>query len=341
MKRILSVAALAAVVLSAVVGTASARAWRINNVESRKAHFLDINAACASEDVQDGDTLYLDPACALTTTQNVTKRLTIIGTGYFFTNQPYQPATLTSTLNLRTAGIKVVGLNSSSTVYLMGNNITLERCKAESIRWDGTGQNATLRQCWLGNVLGYGETDTRSANCTIENCMIISNDYGIVQNLMNPFIRNNYIASPYKDYTGNQYSLIRYISNGLIVDNIFMRTQSSCKNNVFYKLTNTSVGNNVLSCDEGTYTQFPDNVCLGTHEIGSLFTCNGSNDRYYEQAEGSPALSIEAGPFFGPYPYVFSGFPRGIPHYVESIKVSSKPIDGKINVTLKAKLQDE
>ena len=62
--------------------TASARSWRIHHNEKQLPDFTDINAACASSDVQAGDTLYLEPGCSITTAQNVTKTLTIIGCGY-------------------------------------------------------------------------------------------------------------------------------------------------------------------------------------------------------------------------------------------------------------------
>ena len=66
-------------------GHSDAASWRINNNANRKAHFTDINAAMSSTDVVDGDTLYIDPGCNITGQQNVTKQVTIVGTGYWRT----------------------------------------------------------------------------------------------------------------------------------------------------------------------------------------------------------------------------------------------------------------
>ena len=53
--------ALATTMLVAKASTVHASSWRVNNDATKKAHFVDINAAMASEEVQAGDTLYLDP----------------------------------------------------------------------------------------------------------------------------------------------------------------------------------------------------------------------------------------------------------------------------------------
>lgn len=81
--------ALSAVLLFAGGQQADAASWRINNNANRHAHFTDINAAMSSNDVVAGDTLYLDPGCLITSTQNVTKRVTVIGTGNQYSPTPY------------------------------------------------------------------------------------------------------------------------------------------------------------------------------------------------------------------------------------------------------------
>jgi len=75
--------------LSIQAAHVQARSWRVNSDETRKAHFTDINAAMASEEVVDGDTLYMDPGCTLTSNQTVTKQVTIVGCGYLRTDAPH------------------------------------------------------------------------------------------------------------------------------------------------------------------------------------------------------------------------------------------------------------
>ena len=51
--------ALVAVSLFLVANVCAARSWHINNLPDINADFVDVNAAMASEDVLEGDTLYL------------------------------------------------------------------------------------------------------------------------------------------------------------------------------------------------------------------------------------------------------------------------------------------
>ena len=46
------------------------------------------------------------------------------------------------------------------------------------------------------------------------------------------------------------------------------------------------------------------------------------------------------GPFYGPYPYVMSGYPLYVPRF-ESIDIPSKPENGKLKVKLTIKNQNE
>ena len=192
MKKLFSVVATATIMLAAATGQASARSWRVNNNAARAPHFADINAAVASDDVLDGDTLYLDPGCLLTTTQNVTKQLTIVGTGYFLTNSNVQPAAISGSLYIKAAGTKIEGLRVSSTdIYIQANNVTAERCHVANIYVQG--QYATIRQCYGYHFYGKGSTSTASAYCTIENCFLSTSSERDIYDFFMATIRNNYI----------------------------------------------------------------------------------------------------------------------------------------------------
>ena len=342
--KILSLTTLVAFVLVTATSNVSARSWRINNNESRRANFLDINAACASEEVMNGDTLYLDPGCSISSEQTVTKRLTIIGTGYFLTNQPYAAASIAAKLNLNAVGIKVTGIIASN-IYINANNITVERCKAGTIYIGDNGNEskyAQIRQCYCA-YLRAKQIAEKYGFCTIENCMIVgvsrdSEATYSIRELYSPTIRNNFVKC-INDGSFGRTCMGRF-SYGTITNNIICMVTENQHNRVFTSLTNCTVTNNLLSCDENAFPDYPNNVCLGTHDITSIFTCTGANDRYYEMAEDSPAKAIEAGPFYGAHPYVFSGFPYGHPYYT-SVNVSPRAKDGKIHFTINSKLQDE
>ena len=346
--KILSVAVLAALALVIVTNNVNAKSWRINNIAARMANFLDINAACASEEVVDGDTLYLDPGCNLTSNQTVTKQLTIVGTGYCLTEQPYVSASVGSnaTLYLSTAGIKVTGLNSKGLIGISADNITIERCKSGTIYIENKVQNLVIRQCYCPGIKGSNTYSYNNIGWIIENNIFADNggktqsSMGYVQGVIGGEIRNNIFSCKYSDGNTSKTRALEGITNSLITNNIIVIYTENRHNYLFSNFTDCQVTNNLLSCDEGTYPEYPNNTCLGTHELTSIFTCSGADDRYYEMTENSPARAIQAGAFYGSHPYVFSGFPYGHPYYT-SVNVSPRAKDGKIHITLNSKVQDE
>ncbi len=345
--KILSMAVLAALALVTMTSNVNARSWRINDNVTRMADFLDINAACASEEVMYGDTLYLDPGCNLTGEQNVTKQLTIVGPGYFLANQPYNCATINAKLCLRES-IKIMGINvENGNIYVYADNVLIERCKAPVIIIGGTsnsnkGQYCTIRQCYVYQIRGGDDaSEIKNGYCTIENCLIKC-ETRCIYDLYNPTIRYNFIENFYSQSSSSQSTVpISRITNGNITNNVVIHTNVTYYNNLFYSLTNCHLTNNLLSCDEGTYPDYPNNTCLGTHERKNInLVMGGINDHEFEMPENSPATVIEAGPFYGPHPYVFSGLPYGHPYYT-SVNVSPRAKDGKIHITLNSKVQDE
>lgn len=310
----------------------SARSWRVNNNLNRKAHFVDINAAMASSDVLAGDTLYLDPGTIITATQNVTKQVTIVGTGYFLQNETHPQATIKANIEMKAAYTKLEGVNVDGIIYISANNITVERCFFRNVNWGGMGQYATIRQCYsTGDVYGYGNTDNRSASCTIENCILIRSSY-CINYLYCPIIRNNYLKC-----TSNDYVLYK-ISSGTIVNNIIINTSKpqQCLSNV----SDVLFKNNVLSGTNEASTNI-----TGVTAESSIFALEGTNDQRYRLKEDSPAKGAainggDCGPYDGLYPYVPSGYPLGMPRF-ESSSIPIRPHDGQLHVTQKVVLQGE
>lgn len=314
------------------VMSAQARSWRINNDTNKKAHFTNINAAMSSNEVVAGDTLYLDPGTIITTTQSITKQVTVVGTGYFLQNETHPQATIKANIEMRAASSKLEGVNVDGIIYICANKITVERCFFRNVNWGGTGQYATIRQCYsTGDVYGYGSTDNRSASCTIENCILIRGSY-CINYLYCPIIRNNYLKC-----TSNAYVLYN-ISSGTIVNNIIINTSKpqQCLNNV----SDVLLKNNVLS---GT-NDATINITGVTAE-SSIFALEGTNDQLYRLKEDSPAKGAatdggDCGPYSGLYPYVPSGYPLGMPRF-ESSSVPVRPQDGQVHITQKVVLQGE
>ncbi|MGN1263970.1 MAG: hypothetical protein ACI4TW_08020 [Prevotella sp.] len=328
------------------INTASAKSWRINNDTRMKANFVGINEAMGSAEVLNGDTLYLDPGCVLTSTQTITKSVTIIGPGYFLQNGMV-PSRITAGLNCSAEGIKLTGVIMEGSVYIKANYITLERCmiKNDVYSYNTAGwYGLSVIQCYLRNSTNSVTLQGNFSNATIKNniiCHCCAN-YSVIKDVHESEISNNYILMEHN--TNTKYCLQditnSQIYNNIIInkaypDNVFANSGSD-NNNGFY--------NNVISAAEGAYSNVTDIVYLGTGDTSTIFA-DGDNDEIFRLKDDSPAKGVatdggDCGPHGGATPYVESGLPLYHP-FISEVTVSAKPVNGKINLKLKAKMQNE
>ncbi len=334
--RFFCAALMAAVALCAAT-TVSAKSWRINHNAQMKPHFLDINAAMASDEVQAGDVLYLDPNTTLSNTQNITKQVTIVGTGWGGGDVNYAKAIISGTLNIRAAEAKVIGMYLTGQINIGADYVTMERCRiTNAIRTDGYNcKYATIRNCYMdGNgetIYGNGRTSTYTAFWTIENCIINkwSWDSRCISSLFSATIRNNLLIA------NGQYSTLAYLGNANVTNNIIIQLNASY--NTIQDCDGT-FQKNVISQDFEATNNF-----IIDHSLASVLTCDFES---YNLVEGSPAIGggtdgTDVGIFGGLYPYVATnGLPKGYPYYTRNI-VGAKAVDGKVNVSLNVKIENE
>ena len=335
--RFLTAALMAAVALCAAT-TVSAKSWRINHNVQMKPHFTDINAAMASNEVQAGDTLYLDPNTNLSTTQDVTKQVTIVGTGWGGGEVSYARAVVSGTLNIRAAETKIVGLYLTGTIYIIADYVTMERCRVTSqIYTNGSNcKYATFRNCYFQGantaVSGQGNTSVNTAYWTIENCIFNKNgDYaGCIHSLYSAEIKNNLIVSSC-GYT----RVLENLANATVQNNIIMQLSAS---NETIRSCDGTFTNNVISQNLWAESNY-----IVDNKLASVLTGNLES---YTLVEGSPAIGggtdgQDVGIFGGLYPYVANqGLPKGYPYYTQNI-VGAKAVDGKVSVTLNVKIANE
>ena len=327
------------IVISVFVNVyANAKCWRINDDVAKKAHFVSINAAMDSENVLDGDTLYIDPGAIILGTQKVTKQVAIIGCGYFLRDYPYQQSCVESIYVTRT-NVVIKSLVISDQISLGANNVSIERCKIRYI--NGCQNHITVRQCYVYYYISSYSTGGFGSYWTIENNIM---ENCTVSSVNSSTIRNNYI----KSNTNNP--CLENVTNSTITNNIIF---GSIANYVFKNVTGLIL-NNILSCDEETYSalfsssqnnSFNYNMCLGSNNENAIFAMEGFDDQLYRLKEGSPAKDFgeggaDCGPYGGAYIYVPSGIINRHPYFKE-IDVAPLATDGKINVSLKVKMQDE
>lgn len=337
MKRcILRVAAMAMVL--SVAQVAVAESWRIHHDAKMGAHFASINEAMASENVQDGDMLYLDAGCVLSDAQTITKAVTVIGTGWGYSHLPYMPARIANYLYINSAA-KVLGVEITSNVYPNHADIVLERCHitgsvcAQKIGY--TNPNLWVIGCMIDGALQGYNSSAHGIGWRIYNSVINSS----ILNLTDCSIVNCYIRYP-KD---TSYPLIS-VKNCQIKNNIILHKGSTEKISTDFSGNNFS--NNVLSANEN-YVYAVGNYCANSTKVTDFIVNTGAGGAAYQLCEGSPAKGfgengIDCGPYAegSPFPFVTYGMPQYV-HYPATMVVPARPTDDKVNVNLKIVNQDK
>jgi hypothetical protein len=319
---ILSVAILCATVSNAAV-------WRVSNVSGANADFTGITEALNSTMVQSGDTLYIEPSPVSYGSISVTKMLTIIGNGYFLTQNPEtQSNTNNSTLstvsfNNGSAGSSISGCVTGS-INISTSNITIERNKIYSMSIAANISDIAIMRNYI-------------------ECSNYSSTINIGNNVNNVLVSGNYIVNTYGLYYNRAIS---------------MSTTSSAiiENNVIYNgvtIYNSNFYNNILR--DGTFTPvnstYTNNVGndnqFGTAngnqqyvDMDGVFEGSGSTDGKWQLKVGSPAIGTgtggqDCGMFAGPYAYILSGIPA-IPSIYEYLQIYNGPAQ-EIEVTFSVK----
>ena len=347
-KQIFKAAVAAAVLTFVGAQTVSAKSWRVNNNSTKKANFVDINAAMASADVVAGDTLYLDPGSVLASAQTISKAVTVIGTGYFLQNGMVA-ATINNSVSITAEGTKLNGVYVNGEVNIQANNITLERCKINSrvYSYKGPRYGLTVLQCFINNPNTANSIDGQFRNATIKNNIIISSYANggrstAIYNVHDSEIANNYLAVN-KAYDNRE--VLYNVTNSQIYNNIIRHAKNP--NFIFANsdaVNNNSIYNNVITAAKDTYPNLTDIVYLGSADMSSVFA-PGTSDAAYRLKEDSPAKGAgkdgaDCGPYGGATPYVESGLPLYHP-YIKKAVVAGKSVNGQVDVELNIKMQNE
>jgi hypothetical protein len=328
-------------IASMIAHPAFSTVWRVNNITGVNCNFTSITAAQSSASVLAGDTLYLEPSAGTYGDITFTKKLTVIGNGYFLSQNPQTQADFNTsqlgsiTYNTGSSGSKIIG-------------------------------------CQIARIT------INTSELLIERNYIINDDYNSISfstnNISHFIIRNNYIVNSYNSYSTiyciySNYSGVNdlqiynnYIYNATNRHAIYLTNGTSVDihNNIIngnVNVNNTTFENNILISGTFTYNNgiVNNNICNSTQ----FSTVNGTNNQLnvtmsnvFEGATGnstdgqwqlkvsSPADSagvggIDCGMFGGTFPYILSGLP-GIP----SIYQNDQTIDyqnQKINVTISVK----
>lgn len=323
-----------------IAQSAMSAVWRVNNITGVDADFTTISAAQSSSSVLAGDTIYLEPSAGTYGDITFTKKLTIIGNGYFLSENPQTQADIntselgTITYNTGSSGSKIIGCQISY-ISINISEIVVERnyfftSSGDNIRFNSSNiSHFIIRNNYFVNTY-----------CSYSTARCIYSSSSGVNDLQ---IYNNYFSRNCNEaiYLTNGTSV--EIFNNIIDGNIFINN-ANFENNILisgtFTYTNGFVNNNICNSTQfstvnGTNNQL--NIIMDSVFVGAT---GNSTDGQWQLKVNSPALGagvggIDCGMFGGVFPYILSGLP-GVP----AIYQNDQTIDyqnQKINVTISIK----
>lgn len=346
--------------------SANAAVWRVNNNPVVDADFNAISTAISTAAV--GDTIYLEGSVTSYGAMSVTKQLTIIGTGYFITEndstQAFQSPSLLSSVTISSAangtvltGLQVQASFSSSSgglIRIQANDVTIDRCylyntvsqgdRGTVVYIEPSKNNVTIKRSFIyrdnGNVCCSDPRINIDVQSGSTNIYILNN---IIKNGMKGLNITNYTSRAIR-LANNATAVIQ----GNVINGVVEVYNSIYNNNIhiagnYSELNMIQVAHNIGNATQyGTANGNQSSVDMSTvFEYGP----SGENvDNHYMLKAGSPALGagvsgIDAGAFGGDEPYYLSGIPA-IPAVFEATIPTIVTTTSGLNINTKIKAHD-
>ena len=274
--------------------------WRINN-DNGSPDFTTLQAAVDSEQVVDGDTLYIEGSAIAYEGAEVDKRLVIMGPGYHLEENANTPAnsavpiiSTDITLAEGSAGTLITGLtfeSSTSNVVVQVSDIIITRndLRAGRVDVDGTVNNLVITQNLI-RTFTLGSIDL-STNMIINNNVFFSGVSVLLYAEIDQFEHNIMLGR-------NLSVAATFFRNNIIMpeDGDIEIESANITHNISVNPAFDTTGNNVIASAESLF--------IGPEE--------GSVDGQYQLAIDSPARGAgvdgtDIGIFGGEHPYVLSG----------------------------------
>jgi hypothetical protein len=341
-------------VLTLLATQSFAKIWRVNNNNGVTADFTTLSAAHAGASA--GDTLHLEGSPNSYGGLNASKKLVIIGAGFFLSQNPNTQALKQTsrvdgiTLSNGSEGSELMGLDfSGHSLSIYANDIVVKRNKF-------TSNNGNTLD-WSSGTIG---THYANNNGSIPaNNIIITQNYGVRIDVnyasSGILISNNYItlgSSGGETSTTAclylQANAIALVQNNVIRNGKIVAHNSNFSNNImvagFFEGTGNLVSNNIANGTQfGTANDNKANVDMSTVFVGAGEGI--SQDGQWKLKVGSPAIGagfgstagnpVDAGMYSGQSSYVLSGMPP-VPsiYFFENQPIGSNtdPIDVTVKV---------
>lgn len=299
----------------------SAKSWQVSNITptANFSKLVDANAQA-----QDGDTIYVEGSGTPYEGTSITKRLVLIGPGYFLTENPNthfnkKPALVKTNLIFEKGsyGSEIIGFDlktSGANIVIKENKITIRRNRINYIQFYHKDVPIIFEDIYITQNYIEGQIEEWR----------VGYDPMTLNRLV---VSNNYIGSVRLGPSDNESSMSGYFENNVIND-VFQCYNSTIRNNIFirgnadyYALTKTrfnTVYNNVFTyvspADLTNYQVGTNNKWLINKSTIFVGITNNSTDGQWQLLTNSPAKSIgsdgsDCGMFGGATPYQLSGLP--------------------------------
>lgn len=330
------------VLLTGLSFSAHAKVWRINNNAGVNADFTSANAAVISTTVQSGDTLYFEASATDYGGITISKKLVLIGTGYFLdsTNNPglqYNPnAAVINGVVLDSAGTgsTFTGLTLN---FLIGpgaggssvDNLTITRCRVTGI---GNYYGYTP-----GTILSGWKVNKNYITGSFGDGAWVMQNWDVSNNIIDTWINMENTACSGNVIRNNVFRGAIHIVNGYFANNLLSGWND-------YVFTNTVVKNTLSVGTPSTFTAYvgSNNNSYG-YTDAQLFAGTGSTDGKWKLAATSPAkqagltvgsvVKPDCGAFGGPDPYILSGIPNIPAIYKLTVPASIASGTSSMNIT--------
>ncbi len=348
--------------LTAILFTqqSQAKIWRVNNIVGVTADFTSISDAVNSTSVLSGDTIHLESSPSGYGGCVLTKRLVILGSGYFLTeNAPLIPNPKTENntnpsaigninFNPGSKGSVIAGVQIQGFAVVQDSLITIQRCYLFNdcyILDNSSSVNVyadTIRQNVLGGAIrcGYGSTGKIKNLLVYNNIMAGSTAIDFSQNINNAdgFVINNDFTYYYAQYNGNNVHF--YTVNFVYQNNIFPYVDFSAyqSSNVYFN--NLCIGTGVPAGNSNQQNvDVANNVYNDWVNNGAGYSSDG---RFQLKTGANPAknagtinsTTIDCGAFGGPAPYILSGMPNMPSIYSLTVPTQVNTGTTTMNITL-------
>ena len=333
MKKLLSIS----ILFFLLAQNASAKIWRVNNNLGINADFKDLPAAITAAAA--GDTIMVEASATAYSGPTLTKKLIIIGAGYYFDDATPNPKTQANTnatnigsvnFNSGSAGSVMEGF-ATSAIFLNESNITFERNNVSNYFYIAYAANSVCTNDTIRQNVIYG--------------MIAGNATGKASNLL---IYNNIFNGPAMQFSSNANNISGYFINNVSVNSYPIScTNFTFQNNILnnanfgaYLSSNSFFNNITTNSGLPTVNGNQLNVNLNDVFVGYSSGTGYSSDGRYKLKAGSPAIgagsinggTVDCGAFGGPAPYVLSGMPSIPSIYV--LTVPSSVPSGATNMNI-------